>query len=149
MSKIDKNGKNTISNSTTNGGGTFTLKEGKDNSITKSSSNYHSSSGVGLGIFKVIIVLLILVVFYRFLRTGQTVDFSFKTLIEILADAPVIDFGLADFNFKIVADLGWANIFRDYINLFADLWSLLLSLVNMIWQGLVFLFYIIRSLFVL
>lgn len=120
-----------------------------NNSIRSSKSNTYYRSGFSLGIFKIIIFCLVLVVLYRYLRTGAPSDFSFKSLIEILSNAPVIDFGLADFDFTIYSNWGWANFLRDYINLFTDIWELLFSLVNMIWQGLIFLFYIVRSLFVI
>lgn len=103
---------------------------------------------LGVGIFGIFIISILFVVFSSYLRTGNIESFTFKSLIDVFSNVPLIDVGWSEIDLTVYADWGPFNFLKSIWNPLASIWEFCVSIIGMLWQGLNFMFYFVRSLFV-
>lgn len=103
---------------------------------------------LGFGIFGVFLICILLIVFSSFLKTGTISSFTFKSLLDIFSNIPSVDIGWSYLDLTIYGDWGFFNFLRVYLNWFTEIWEFLLVIVGMLWQGLNYILYFVRVLFV-
>lgn len=140
MSKIDKNGN--IEISTPN----IHLKDGVKNGTIRETKDYKSKSTGSISIFGLIFVIIFVIAFVNYLRTGQISNVTFKGFIEFLANAPQIDVSWSLVDLTIYGDWGAFNFLRIFFNWFTDMFEVMISFFGMIIQSLGYIFYFVKGL---
>lgn len=103
---------------------------------------------LGVGIFGVIIFILLLIVFSSYLRSGDTTSFTFMSLLDVFSDVPSIDVSWSKVDLTIYADWGVFNFLKSFLNWFTSIWEFFIVVIGMIYEGLGYIFYLVRNLFV-
>ena len=155
MSKIDRNGKITI---TASDGSSTTIQEGhKSNKSKRTNLNLNSDYVVSrfdkfntIGLFKIVLVALLLVSMFRMMNSPTEFSIpTFGALLDALADAP-------DINGSVTWFLNLFNVpqypypfqwVSNLLGFFVETWSVVLWLGSASWNVFQFLFYIVRWLF--
>ncbi len=144
MSKIDKNGNIDITPTSPH------LKDGAKHGSFKEKRPFRdntSRAGVG-GLLSVFIIVLFIISFSNYIRTGQFVEFSFNSLLDFLSNFPQVDFNRFVFDLTIYSDWSVFNFLRDFINFFTDFLELLIMFTGWLWQLIKSFFYCVRVLFI-
>lgn len=127
----------------------------KDNNHLESSINDGSfkktnsfPKGTGGSLFAMIVLILFVIVFSHYIRTGTFINFSFKSLIDYLADMPDVSVYFSTIDLSITADWGVFNFFRSFLNFFVDSFEILVTISGMAIQALVIIFYMVGLFFI-
>lgn len=105
-------------------------------------------SGIYTSLFAFIVLFLFIIVFSYYIRTGQLIDFSFKSLVDYLSGMPDITFTLSKIDLTIYSDWGFFNFLRDFINIFSGLTEFSLQFSGMIGQVFVVIGFIVGLIFI-
>lgn len=103
---------------------------------------------LGVGIMGIFLFILLLSVLATYIKTGTTDTFTFKSLLEIFSNSPMVDVSWSNVDLTIYADWGVFNFLKSFLNWFAQIFEFLVTIVGMLWQGLNYMFYFVRTLFV-
>lgn len=103
-----------------------------------------------IGILKLFFIIMISIVVIRFLYSGNDTYTSTISLLEMLQDLPSISTSFKSFAQKaiITADIYPFNWFKDLVNSFTSLWSILMWISGALIDVLLFISSFIRYLFV-
>ena len=96
---------------------------------------------LGIGIFSFIILVLLLIVFSSYVRTGTLTSFSFKSLLDIFSGVPTVNLSFARPDLTIYYDWGAFNFLRSYINLLTLIPELILTIGSLLWEGITYIFF--------
>ena len=105
------------------------------------------NSNNSMSLFAFIILVLFIISYSHFVRTGQLFNFSFKSLIDYLSGMPDITFTLSKVDLTIYADWGFFNFLRDFINIFSGLTEFSFQFSGMIGQAFIVIGYLVGLLF--
>lgn len=102
----------------------------------------------GFGFFNVAFLMLFVIMFFS-VATGSDQKITFSSLLEILADSPVISFDWVESfrEISITSDWGWFNFLKDFLNLIIEVFGFLLYIVDGLIQVVAYIVYLFRSLF--
>ena len=100
------------------------------------------------GIFKLFIVVLVIISFSYFIRNGSTINFSFQSLLNRLADCPDVSLSFAQFDMTIYGDWGPFDVIRGFLNMFAESFEIMITFTGFLFQMFVVLFYLLGLLFI-
>lgn len=138
MSKIDKDGNISISSSNPH------IKPGVNSDFREVKYNKSFS---GHSIFALIFLVLFIYAYFSYVRTGKLDTISFSGLLEYLSTVPDISTTFNLVNISIGGDWGMFDFLRDFFNFFCNCFNVLCSVSGFIWQGLIFIIWCIRFLF--
>lgn len=149
MSKIDKNGNIEITPASSH------LKEGaKNGSFRERSKSLKDNSvepnykGGAVGIFGIIILILFVVAFSHYIRTGTFIDFSFKSMIDYLATMPDVSLQFMQIDLTAYGDWGLFNFAKSIWNFIAPLFEFSITITGMITQSFVVIWFLVTMLFI-
>ena len=144
MSKIDKNGNIEITPSSSH------LKEGAKNGSFRDSSNSKGKIGINgsVGIFGIIILILFVVAFSHYIRTGTFIDFSFKFMIDYLAAMPDVSLQFMQVDLTASGDWGIFNFAKYIWNFVALICEFGITLSGLGIQALVVIWFLVTMFFI-
>ena len=102
----------------------------------------------GHNIFFVIFMVLFVITFSHYIRTGVFIDFTFKSLIEYLSGMPDIVFSMSKVSLSIGGNWGWFDSFRLFLNGITGVFEFALMIISMCGQSLVVVGYLVGLLFI-
>lgn len=100
-----------------------------------------------VGIFGVIFLVIFIIVFGNFVVASNHYTFTFKGLLDYLANIPKVDTSWVYVDLTIYTDWGIWNFLRDFFNGFISIIEFWFFLTGCLYQLLNILFYFISNLF--
>lgn len=122
-------------------------KEKSSNSINKSSSNTNYK-GLGSSIFGVIVLILFIVAFSHYIRTGTFINFSFKSMIDYLATMPDVSLQFMQVDLSAYGDWGIFNFAKYIWNFIAQIFEFGITITGLSLQALVVIFFLVSMFFI-
>lgn len=114
----------------------------------KQSLTYHTSKPMFKSIFVYIVLVLFVIAYSHYIRTGTFIDFSFKSLIDRLADMPDVSISFTNIDLTINGDWGVVDFLRDFLNYFTSCFEVILTLTGFVVQGFIVIFFLVSLFFV-
>lgn len=139
MSEINKNSDNISLNNS---------KPSATHNNYINSYSKHNYNGIKSSIFGIFVLLLFIIAFSHYVRTGTFVDFSFKSLIDYLSTMPDISMSFYKIDLKITSDWYFFNFFRDFLNLFTPILQVFWTIGAMFWQAIIVVFWFLGLFFI-
>lgn len=99
-------------------------------------------------IFILIFLILFIYAYVQYIRTGSITTISFKSLLEYFTTVPDITSSFYLSNFSIGGDWGLFEFLRNFLNIFANFFSVTFSVFGFLIQGLIFIFWCVRFFFI-
>lgn len=98
-------------------------------------------------LFCVFIFLLFIYAYVSYIRTGQVITISFKSLIDWLSQVPDISSSFVLSDVSIGGDWGLFDVLRNWLNFFIGSFSVVVTLCGFILQALILIIHFARFFF--
>lgn len=98
-------------------------------------------------IFCLFVFILFLYAYVSYIRTGQVITISFKSLVEWLAEVPDVSSSFVLTDVSIGGDWGLLDILRNWLNFFISSFSVVVTLCGFIVQALILIVHFARFFF--
>lgn len=109
-------------------------------------NNNVSKSEVVSNVFVILFAILFIISLFRVMYNNELLTFT--GLLETLSDAPTITLPAA-LDYTITADWGFFNFFRQFLNMFTSLFSVLVFVAAAIVQVVIYIYWILNYLFLI
>ena len=88
-------------------------------------------------IFCLFVFLLFLYAYVSYIRTGQVITISFKSLVEWLSEVPDVSSSFVLTDVSIGGDWGLVDVLRNWLNFFISSFSVVVTVCGFIVQALI------------
>lgn len=117
----------------------YDKRSGQQSTKDISPDNEFKSIPTGRILSLIFCILLIVMIFRKF--TGNNNTPTFTSFLDMLTNVKTPSIPFVNFSFTVLGDWGVFNFLRDFLNVFVDLFNVILFLVN----GIISLFQYVTS----